>query len=102
LCRDNWCCDSDCRGQCEHCGQPGKEGLCSIVFGPPPLGRPACEGEGECSGRCDGDRRSCKVSPAATPCGVEACNHGVATERGGCDGHGGCIVVYRTCAPYGC
>ncbi len=115
-CADGWCCDKKCEGQCESCGVPGSEGLCSAIpsgrapetfnipgFQPRATCASSNSGDAECAGSCDGSHRDeCAKSRAKTTCGYEACNDGVATLRGQCDGAGTCVLDQRACGTYAC
>ena len=112
-CADGWCCDAPCTALCAACNQPGNEGRCRPVSGPPPPRPPsftpvtcATEGEdddcaGSCSGRSDEIDR-CVPASVGTKCGVGSCVGGVSTGAGTCDGAGHCVSASARCFPYAC
>jgi MYXO-CTERM domain-containing protein len=102
FCADGICCDQACSGQCEACNVSPNEGTCSPVIGEPVGARPACEGQGECGGACDGvDRTACKVPPSGKPCGTPSCALDKATASK-CDGLGACVAQTDDCSPFSC
>ncbi len=102
-CADGVCCNERCDGACEACNEPGSEGTCVAVTGPPRNGHVCGEdADVDCRGTCTGfERKSCGPARDGAPCGVEACNGGVATVRGTC-ASGRCLSEERACAPYAC
>ena len=62
ICRDGFCCNSACTGQCESCASAANRGTCVAVTAP----RTACDGSGICGGRCDGFNRASCVYPGST------------------------------------
>jgi hypothetical protein len=104
FCTDGVCCAGACDGQCEACDLAGSVGSCSPVTGAPHGGRAACAGQGACQGSCDGtDPDACAFPAAGTPCSASACEAGLFTPAGTCDGAGSCSVAsQQPCAPYAC
>ncbi|HEX6277175.1 MAG TPA: FG-GAP repeat protein, partial [Polyangiaceae bacterium] len=102
FCVDGYCCNEQCRGQCEACDLRGARGTCSPVEGAPHGARAACDGSGICAGRCDGEHTArCSYATAETPCG-NSCSNGEQTNEG-CNGQGACEERERfSCAPYVC
>jgi uncharacterized protein (TIGR03382 family) len=103
-CVDGVCCNVACEGQCEACDVEGSVGTCSPVRGVPHTARPACAGAGPCLGVCDGTARTnCTYPGASIECRAPSCAEGTATNRGTCDGTGGCGTVRTAmCSPYTC
>ncbi len=103
-CVDGVCCNTACNGQCEACDVSGSVGTCSPAMGAPHGARPACAGSGACAGACDGTARAnCGYPGSSTECRAASCAEGQATNRGTCDGMGGCgMPVTTNCAPYTC
>lgn len=90
FCVDGVCCESECTGQCQSCGEPGRLGQCSPVAGLARGGRPGCSGSGQCAAACDGVDDSCTFPDDGTLCGVESCVAGVERAVSTCDGAGVC------------
>ncbi len=103
-CVDGVCCNTACNGQCEACDNSGSVGTCSPSMGAPHGARPACAGMGACAGTCDGaSRTNCAYPGSSTECRAASCAEGQATNRGTCDGMGGCgTPTTAACAPYTC
>ncbi|MSP15505.1 MAG: hypothetical protein EXR73_02640, partial [Myxococcales bacterium] len=74
-CADGFCCDTACVGQCEACGEPGSEGICSPATGAPRGVREACASDGGvCGGACDGvDPVACVFPADETECRAPSC-----------------------------
>src|SRR5262249_29180652 len=90
-CADGLCCNTDCQGQCEACGETGKEGTCTTVTGTPRGSRSACAGTGPCMAACDGNSAtSCSYPDAAVTCTAGACANDVGVAASVCDGSGAC------------
>lgn len=104
FCADGVCCDKACKGQCEACNAPGKEGVCLPVTGDPQNGRTACAGEGSCKGTCNGAvGNSCTFPGANTSCREASCKDGIATLPAFCDSQGSCPTEKtQACAPFSC
>ncbi len=107
FCVDGVCCNTACKGQCEACNLPGKEGLCELVSGAPLGDRAPCRGDGSaCNGTCDGTKRGqCTFPSTQTVCQEAACDPaaGAAVEQAFCDGAGSCAATAPSdCAPYVC
>jgi hypothetical protein len=97
FCRDGFCCNSACTGQCESCASSGNRGTCIPVTTP----RTACNGSGTCGGRCDGvNRTSCVYPGNGTSCGVPACS-GNTFMTSACNGNGSCATSSTNCQ-FGC
>jgi MYXO-CTERM domain-containing protein len=90
-CVDGFCCDSDCKGQCQACDNPSSHGVCSPTKGTPHTGRPACDGDdgSDCAGSCNGkNAAACTYPGATTSCGV-SCTGAQQTDSV-CAGDGSC------------
>ena len=85
-CVDGVCCDSQCDSQCEACDVIS--GTCTAVIGAPHGSRPACAGDVQCGGACDGSsRESCAYDDSSV-----ACEDGLTcTTDDRCDGAGACV-----------
>ena len=103
-CVDGVCCNTACDGQCEACDNSGSVGTCSPTMGAPRGTRPGCAGAGSCAGTCDGSSRTnCAYPGSSVECRAASCAEGQATNRGTCDGAGGCgSPTTAPCAPYTC
>lgn len=102
-CVDGVCCESSCTGQCEACNLGGSEGRCVATSGAPVGMRPACPGEEECAGVCDGsNRRSCVLPGNAISCRNAACSNSQATLSASCDGAGQCSPEQSVSCKKGC
>jgi Kelch motif/Galactose oxidase, central domain len=105
-CADGYCCNAECKGQCEACAELGSEGICKAVSGDPRPGRAVCAGTTkECKGTCDGgDTTTCKYPDNATTCSDAACVSGdVSQPASTCDGAGQCAPsVAKNCLPFAC
>jgi hypothetical protein len=101
-CVDRVCCDSDCVGQCETCGDPSKPGTCIAISGVP-RNRPACNGaNGACAGTCDGTNgRTCTYPGFGVVCHDAACANDVASPPIFCDGNGTCPPAVQQPCPSG-
>ncbi|HET9955900.1 MAG TPA: kelch repeat-containing protein [Polyangiaceae bacterium] len=99
---DGVCCDSACDGACEACNEPGSEGICKDVSGPPRGESRSCAGgfacaQGKCADRCE-DKADCQtgyycnsnhecVSPGVlgSACNsADACTDGLSCSGGVC------------------
>jgi hypothetical protein len=97
ICRDGFCCNSACTGQCESCASSNNRGTCVAVTTP----RTACAGSGACGGRCDGfNRATCVYPGTATSCGVPACTSNTFTTSA-CNANGSCTTSSASCQ-FGC
>lgn len=104
FCADGYCCDKACDGQCESCGENGKEGVCVAVSGAPRGTREVCVGDGPCQGECDGlTGGACMYPGNSTECSQATCTDGEATPAAQCDGSGRCSsVTASTCVSGTC
>jgi len=92
-CADGFCCESDCTGQCESCGETTTKGSCVVVTGAPrgTVRQQCTGGTGMCAGMCGGASRVACVFPGSNVmCGNPSCTNGVATPAPTCDSNGGC------------
>ncbi len=90
-CVDGVCCASTCPGQCEACNVPGFEGACTPVTGAPVMGRPACSGQGDCRGACNGSNgAACAFPQNEVVCREASCTDATATLTAYCNGAGQC------------
>ncbi len=109
FCADNVCCDKPCAGQCESCGEIGKQGTCSVVGGVPRGTRTACDASTAdvCKAKiCDGTNGAmCAGFANGTTkvCADAKCESGNVVAESKCDGSGTCAAPSATsCAPYVC
>ena len=105
-CVDGVCCKSACSGACEACSLG--TGICRVLDkGQKPLAsHPACGGDAQCAGRCDGrhgDR--CSFPGPESTCSAASCEDQQSVRTAStCDGQGACraSAVVDQCGPYAC
>ena len=104
FCVDGACCDSACEGQCEACGEAGREGDCTKVLGEPRGGRAACASDGSaCAGTCNRTTAdACAYPDSATTCSERRCDSAMLIDLGVCDGVGACTDPPAFLCPNGC
>jgi hypothetical protein len=74
FCTDGVCCESDCKGTCSSCKQPGQEGRCTpYQAGTDPQGECSLE-TGPCKASCDGVGACAFAEPGTTCGGCLVCN----------------------------
>jgi hypothetical protein len=105
FCADGLCCDTACTGQCEACDGSGTEGTCKPVKGDPRNGRATCDGDGVCTGTCDGAMTDlCNYPHSNITCDgdtTNTCSAGMETVNR-CNGLGACVASPRACSPFTC
>lgn len=107
VCVDGVCCNTACGAQCDSCVEPGSVGTCKrkagdVVVNANLPARVACAGSGACKGTCNGTAPSCTFPTMSTSCGVAACQSGVVTPVGSCDGVGACAQTPMMCPNGAC
>ncbi len=104
-CVDSFCCDSDCTGQCQSCGESSSPGKCVTISGTVRGQiRPTCTGSGTCAATCNGtDPAQCHFPGSEKPCASATCTAGVAKAAASCDGAGNCPPgATSSCDPFIC
>ncbi|MDI3284233.1 kelch repeat-containing protein [Polyangium sp. 15x6] len=109
-CKDGFCCNKPCDGQCEACNVQGFEGTCTpagFLGNAAPVGdREPCAGQdgSQCKGFCDKDDRSqCTYLDDTvdfTECGCNA--SGCEQTNHVCDGKGGSNPELASCGGFLC
>ena len=104
---DGICCDSDCTGQCQTCGN--STGTCTrVASGQPVGGRAACAGstDATCGGRCNNTSDDCYFPPAGTSCLAATCTDSSTHQFAKtCPGSGDACATPNPASeacPYGC
>jgi hypothetical protein len=104
-CVDSFCCDSDCTGQCQSCGESSSPGKCVTISGAVRGQlRPTCAGSGACAATCNGiDPGQCHFPGSEKPCASATCTVGIAKAAASCDGLGNCPSGSTSnCDPFIC